>query len=203
MKSMDRHAAIGRRLRPPSAGSTGAAPTVSAAAGAGRRPHDFNTARQAARQAARRARLASEAGDRPAFAASANVLVCDADPAASDSLCELLEALGFCTYPARDTPQARWMAETQNFAAAFVDLSFGGDVPDGLPDLRERLKKAAERNGAPLALIILCSVERPSDRVRALMVGADAAVTKPASRGRVARALEDCCVALPADPRRS
>jgi CheY-like chemotaxis protein len=159
-------------------------------------------ARQAARKAARRARLSSAVRDRRMVNAPTNVLVYDQNDPTREHICELLEGFGFCTYPVSDVAQARFMADSQPFAAAFLDIRFDdADLGDSL-DLCHRIKIAASMNGAECALILLYSTENPADRVRVLLVGGDATLAKPPGRGDIARALEDCRVALPSDARR-
>ena len=53
-----------------------------------------------------------------------------------------------------------------------------------------------------LAVLLVTAQLNPADRVRATLAGIKAPLTKPVSRGDVARALESCGVTLPADARR-
>ena len=159
-------------------------------------------ARRAAKAAARRARLASTVGDRSVLYAPANVLVHDSDAASRERICALLEGFGFCAYPASDAAQAQWLAQTQPFAAAFVDLRFDAPELGQLLDLCHQIKRDG-RHGFACALIVLFNAVDPADRVRARLVGGDATVAKPPGRGDLARALEDCHVFLPSDARRS
>lgn len=159
-------------------------------------------ARRAAKAAARRARYSSTAGDRNALYAPPNVLVYDRDGESCDRICQLLEGFGFCAYPANDVAQARWLAVTQPFAAAFIELQFDAPELGDCLDLCDCIKSDAA-DGFACALIILFSAANPADRVRARLAGGDASIAKPPGRGDLARALEDCRVLLPSDARRS
>ena len=161
-------------------------------------------AKAAARQAARRARLAAGAELTNATPVSSDILVLDPSDAARDHLCGLLEDFGFCTYPARGVAQAAWLAQTRSFTAAFLDIDFNDLGAGDAIELCRRIKDAttAPATGPACALLTVSSNARPSERVRAALAGSDAFMTKPLSRGDVARALEACCIVLPADARR-
>jgi len=58
------------------------------------------------------------------------------------------------------------------------------------------------RSGPSTAVVLMSPRLRPADRVRAALARSDAVLAKPLSRGDVARTLESCGVALPADERR-
>ena len=159
-------------------------------------------ARQAARKATRRARLLSAVHHRGMLSTGTSVLVYDPNAQARERTCELLEGFGFCTYPVSNVAQARFMADSQAFVAAFIDIRFDDVHVGDCLDLCHRIKIAASMNGADCALILLYRTENPADRVRALLVGGDATLAKPPGRGDIARALGDCRVALPSDARR-
>jgi two-component system, cell cycle response regulator len=153
-------------------------------------------AKAAARQAARRARLAPM----PPPAASANVLVLDGAEAECDALCRLLDGFGFCTYPVSSVEQAAFMTRTTAFAAAFLDLRFDADdAPEAIGLCH--LIRQAQGSDAPCALIVVCDRIDPTDRIRAELAGCDSVLAKPLGRGEVAGALEACGIGLPADAR--
>jgi CheY-like chemotaxis protein len=159
-------------------------------------------AKAAARQAARRARLACAL---PANAASirVDVLVLDQEDSARDRLCGLLEHFGFCAYPARNVAQATWFVEDRAFRAAFLDIAIDGR--DGGAGIELcRLVKAGPRvrPDAGSALFLVRNSVQPADRVLAALAGSDAVLLKPLRRGDVAGALEAFGVAMPLDARR-
>lgn len=133
-----------------------------------------------------------------------DVLVLDRCDVARERLCEVLERLGFCTYPARNVAQATWLAQTRPFSAAFVDITFKGVDVGPRADLSSRVEGVP---ALPLdndcALFILCDKPAFSDRVRAASAHCDAFLAQPASAGDIAGALESYGMVLPVDPRRS
>jgi CheY-like chemotaxis protein len=159
-------------------------------------------AKAEARAAARRARLTHAARGSAHESPLANVLVLDSNDPAREHLCALLEVFGFCTYPVRTVAEANWMAETQSFTAAFLDMDFGSADAGMAIDLCRWIKQASATSRT-CALIVVCASTHPADRVRAALAGSDVVLAKPVGRGDVARALEHCGVVLPADARRS
>ena len=135
--------------------------------------------------------------------APADVLVLDDSEVALRYLCKLLGEFGFRVHPVRDSQAAWALLERQRFAAAFVDMRLDADDPvDGIV-LCQRLKSAPllpERGAASVMLV--SGSGQPADEVRARLAGCDAFLAKPLTRGSVARALDGCGVALPADARR-
>ena len=92
--------------------------------------------------------------------------------------------------------------ERTPLAAAFLDVA-AEDLAgiDGL-DLCQRIKHRQVRlAGAVPAVMLLSPRDSAAGRVRAKLAGCDALLTRPAERGAVARVLESCNVALPADSR--
>lgn len=156
------------------------------------------TDKSAMRAAVRRARLR-----RAAPAECAEVLVHDPDEAARAPLCALLEGFGFQIQLARDHEHAIAIASGRCLAAAFVDVTLGDEADDDTIALCRALKGARRSpGGAPAALLLYSARVTPVEWIRAQLAGCDALITKPARRGDVARALETCAVALPADARR-
>jgi len=162
-------------------------------------PGEVDSAKKTARRAlVRRARVAhSGVRTRPA-AATIDVLVLDADGAARRDLCGLLEAFGFRPVATASLDEAQRYALTQRFAVAFVDLVFDANLGGSGVELCQSLKERARA-----AVLVTTAHERPVDRVRASLVGADGFLVKPLTRGEVARALDGCEVALPSDQRRA
>ncbi len=153
-----------------------------------------------ARQAARRARMAALAAD-TAQPAPVDVLVLDGDDATRAELVRLLGRFGFHVHEALDVRQAERFAELAPFAAAFLDIRLDDSDGGAGIALCERLHRPV-RGGPSTAVVLMSPRLRPADRVRAALARSDAVLAKPLSRGDVARTLESCGVALPADERR-
>ena len=170
----------------------------------------------------RRARLAGSRPATPVTDAPLHVLVLDTDAVARVELCALLEGFGFRAHPARTTAQAQLLLGLHDIAAAFLAIELDGAGADEAAALCQRVGQtcraaAVEASTASTAtpaiaaaaatrhaaLVIVGSGARPIERVRAQLAGADEFIAKPASRGGLARALDACGVALPADPRRA
>jgi CheY-like chemotaxis protein len=161
------------------------------------------TSKEAARAAARRARLRDSQPSRAAFAAPPDVLVLDDSEIAVRFLCRLLGDFGFRAHPVRDSAAAWALLQGQRFAVAFLDIVLDESEPDDGIALCQRIKQQPPRPDCGAACVMLVSGDaRPADQVRARLAGGDAFLAKPLSRGSVARALEACGVALPADARR-
>ena len=161
------------------------------------------TSKEAARAAARRARLRDSRPPRAGFAAPPDVLVLDDSEIAVRFLCRLLGDFGFRAHPVRDSAAAWALLQGQRFAVAFLDIALDESEPEDGIVLCQRIKQDAARPDRGAACVMLVSGDaRPADQVRARLAGADAFLAKPLSRGSVARALEACGVALPADARR-
>lgn len=161
------------------------------------------SAKAAARRAARRARMAAAASTPGAADAPPDVLVLDADGAARDHLCRLLEQFGFCAYPARDCAQAMWLLDRRQFSAAFVDVPLDGHDGGAGTEICQRVtsRDALAPGTALAALFIVTRRATPADRVRAVMAGCHAVLLKPLSRGDVAGALDSCGIRMPIDAR--
>lgn len=153
-----------------------------------------------ARQAARRARMAAMMAD-AVGPPPADVLVLDSDDGTRAELVRLLGRFGFHVHEALDVYQAEQLADAAPYAAAFLDIRL--DESDGGVGvaLCERLHRPL-RGGPATAVVLMSPRLRPADRVRAALARSDAVLAKPLSRGDVARTLESCGVALPADERR-
>lgn len=159
-------------------------------------------ARAAARAAARRARLANaERGE--AADPTPDVLVLDDSEIAQAHLCRLLTDFGFRAHAVPSGQEALDLLARQAFSVVFFDVQLDEhDDNDGI-DLCHRVKhQMPERNGSVPAVVIVSGQARAADRVRAGLAGCDIYLTKPLSRGSVARALESCGIALPSDARR-
>lgn len=173
-------------------------PTPGALTGPLGGPDRRTVAKALARQAARRARLASlmaEASGPPPV----DVLVLDQDDATRGELKALLARFGFHVHEALDLGQAERLSRVGPFAAAFLDIRLDeADDGSGI-ELCQRLHGSTS-GGTPV--VLMSRRVRPADRVRAALARSDMLLAKPLSRGDVARALESCGVALPADERR-
>lgn len=157
----------------------------------------------AARAAARRARLSHTHTDPGQLEQLRDVLVLDADDDASAHLTELLRLFGFRVHAARNLAEAADILSRHPLVAAFLDVSLNGpNQGDGLT-LIQTINDLPRLLGHPAPPVLLVTARlRPADRVRAALAGVAAPLTKPVTRGDVARALESCDVLLPADARR-
>lgn len=157
-----------------------------------------HAAKVAARAAARR-RLAGDGTEHRATEPLRDVLVFDRDEPAGMQLCDLLERFGFDAMWVQAIAQASEQLGRRPFAAFFLDIALDGE---GLA-LVQRIHELPPQGGHPAPAVLLVSAHlNPADRVRAALAGIKAPLTKPLSRGDVARALESCGVTLPADARR-
>ena len=161
------------------------------------------TSKAKRRAAVRRARLAAQASAATVPAAPPDVLVLDEDDKLRANLCAVLDGFGFLPHPVRTHQEARAALSERVFVASFLHIALDGTDRDAAADLCMRARQAlAQGSVRAAALIIVGSGERPVERVRASMAGADQFLVNPASRGDVARALDACGVDLPSDPRR-
>ena len=147
------------------------------------------------RRAVRRAQRAGAA----AATLITDVLVLDSDDADLAALSALLERFGFAVHAAAEVAQASDLLAQHHYAAAVLEVAFDGSDRGAGVELCRRVKET----NAALALIVVSGRLDPSDQVRARLAGADVHLTKPLSRGDVARSLEGCGVGLPADARRA
>jgi len=157
-------------------------------------------AKAAARRASRHARVSQAAG---AADAPCDVLLLDSAPEPA-ALGPLLEAFGFLVHRADSIAAAMAVLERTPLAAAFLDVA-AQDLTgiDGL-DLCQRIKhRQVPLAGAVPAVMLLSDRDSAAGRVRAKLAGCDAFLVRPVERGAVARVLESCNVAMPADARRS
>lgn len=161
-------------------------------------PERRTVAKALARQAARRARLAALADERDS-PPPIDVLLLDRDEQARADLKHLLARFGFLVHEAQDLPQAERLAHLGPFAAAFLDIRLD-EADDGAGlELCQRLQGSSHGS---TAVVLMSRQVRAADRVRAALARSDALLSKPLSRGDVARTLESCGIALPADERR-
>jgi CheY-like chemotaxis protein len=178
---------------PAGASPSAAAPAISQALADAK-----HAAKVAARAAARR-RLAGDGTEHRAAEPLRDVLVFDRDEPAGMLLCDLLERFGFDAMWVHAISQANEQLGRRPFAAFFLDIALDGE---GLA-LVQRIHELPPQEGYPAPAVLLVSAHlNPADRVRAALAGIKAPLTKPVSRGDVARALESCGVTLPADARR-
>lgn len=155
-------------------------------------------ARKARRRATvRRAQMRRQAvlGDIPA---ARDVLVLEADPHARTKLCQTLLEFGFEPHVAVSAAEAEGLSLRQPHVAAFLGLGSDCDAAD-TEALCRRLHDAPR--GRPLALIAIGDRRRHADRIRMQLAGADQMLFRPVARGDIARALADCGLRLPDDPR--
>ena len=154
-----------------------------------------------ARKASRHARLA-QAGSTGADAPR-DVLVLDLAPEAV-ALSSLLTAFGFLVHRADSIGAAMSVLERTPLAAAFLDLAAQDVTGIDALDLCRRVKRQKLPLAGPVPAVMLVSGrDSAAARVRARLAHCDAFLTRPVTRGAVARALEACNVALPADARRT
>lgn len=165
-----------------------------------REPDRRTVTKAMARQAARRARMAALMSD-AAQPPPVDVLVLDDDAGTRAELVRLLGRFGFHVHEALDLHHAEQLADLAPFAAAFLDIRLDDSDGGAGVALCERLHRPV-RGGGPTAIVLMSPRLRPADRVRAALARSDAVLAKPLSRGDVARTLESCGVALPADERR-
>lgn len=160
-------------------------------------------AKAAKRAEVRRAQRGKGADAGHGAAQQASVLVFDPDLEARDPLCALLGLFGFEVHAAATVDEAATQLQLHDFVAAFADVTLDGSDGGAGVELCRRLKTAAPGSDAlPPALVLVQSNECASDRVLARLAGCDGTLRKPVTRGDVARMLESCGVALPADARR-
>jgi CheY-like chemotaxis protein len=160
--------------------------------------------KEAHRAEVRRRRQASMPVSELASTAPPDVLVLDGDDQTREQLCALLEKFGFRAHPVQSAVQAAQMLIAKHFVAAFFELAFDGPEQAASIELcRQVTAKGAHSTGRVSALIVMASLAKPVERVRATLAGSDAFLTKPLTRGSVAQALEGCGVPLPADSRRA
>lgn len=158
---------------------------------------DALEAKRAARRASvRRSRLRQLARAQPE---AAEILVVDRHDIDRGVLCGLLQAFGFVTHSLGDPALAVHLLAAHPFAAVFTDIPL--DASDGGDGIElARAVKAAPR---PMLLVLVTHPLSTIDRVRAGLAGFDDVLTKPCTRGDVARVLDVHGIALPADARRT
>jgi CheY-like chemotaxis protein len=140
-------------------------------------------------------------------AALTEVLVFEPDTGARAQLKDLLGLFGFHVHETATLDEARnALAERERLAAVFLSVSFvGRDEADAVALCqlaKARAEPAAASERAP-ALLLVSTRARPVENIKAKLAGCDAFLVKPLTRGGVARAMEDCGVALPSDARRA
>ncbi len=155
-------------------------------------------AKAAARAAARRARLANHPFESADAEPLRDVLVLDADAVAAARLRELLERFGFSTHAVTQIDAAEAQLAARPFAAVFVDVALDDE---GVALLQHIRALPAPWPHASPALLMVSAPLDPMDAVRAALAGVPKPLTKPVTRGDVARALESHGVALPSDAR--
>ncbi len=174
------------------------APVVAAPAPAAAGTPETLAARKARRRAAVRLaqrRRPSALADPPAIC---DVLVLEADPRARADLCQTLELFGFRPHVAVSAAEAEGLSLRQPHVAAFLGLGSDYESAD-TEALCRRLHDA--RRGRPVALIAIGERRLHTDRIRMQLAGADLVLFRPVARGDIARALADCGLRLPRDPR--
>lgn len=113
-------------------------------------------------------------------------------------LAEILQMFGFHPRQVATVAQADQLALETAFVAAFIGLTAQDSLASGLCT---RLRAAPRPSMRPLAVVAMVDQGRHTDRVRMELAGADEVLFRPLDRGDVARALENCGVPLPHDPR--
>jgi CheY-like chemotaxis protein len=166
-------------------------------------PVSSRSALKAAQRAAvRRARIAAAALEHRSAPVLRDVLVLEQDAETGRELAGLLEGFGFVVHMARTISQALQMLLGQQLAAAFLDIENKGELDSAGIELCRRVKPVRSGAGGAPGLFVVAGHLQHADRVRATLAGSDRLLLKPLTRGGVVRALEDCGVALPRDPRR-
>lgn len=127
-----------------------------------------------------------------------DVLVLEADPASRAELCRTLEAFGFRPHVAVSAAEAEGLSLRRAHVAAFLGIGSDCDSED-TESLCRRLHDAPR--GRPVALIAIGDRRRHTDRIRMQLAGADQVLFRPVGRGDLARALDDCGLRMPDDPR--
>lgn len=127
-----------------------------------------------------------------------DVLVLEADPGTRAELCRTLESFGFRPHVAVSAAEAEGLSLRQSHVAAFLGIGSDCDGED-TESLCRRLHDAPR--GRPVALIAIGDRRRHADRIRMQLAGADQVLFRPVGRGDLARALDDCGLRLPDDPR--
>lgn len=154
--------------------------------------------RKARRRAAvREAQLRSQAQHHHT-PSTRDVLVLEADPRARADLCQTLTRFGFVPHVAVSAAEAAGLSLRQWHAVAFLGL--GSDCDSTDTEVLCRSLHDLPR-GRPLALIAVADRRRHADRIRMQLAGADQVLFRPVGRGDIARALDDCGLRLPDDPR--
>lgn len=158
-------------------------------------PKNLEKAMAKARRRAnvRRSRLLA---DGPAPDMPRDVLVLEGDGEARASLCQLLELFGFRPHTAITVAEAEGLSARTEHVAVF--LGMGGDAAAAAELCRHLMERA---KGRPRAVIAIGDAKRHTDRVRMELAGANAILTRPVTRGELARVLDDCELPLPHDPR--
>ena len=159
-------------------------------------------ARANARAAARRARREINSLDAAAADSAHPVLVLDELDGDREQLCGLLILFGFQPWSTQNPAEATQHLEQRTFEAAFLALTLDDSGASAGAALCQRIKEAETTGSAHTAVVVVSGTAQQADRVRAMLAGGDAVLSKPLGRGDVARALETCNVRLPADPRR-
>ncbi|MCP5271800.1 MAG: zinc ribbon domain-containing protein [Burkholderiaceae bacterium] len=200
----DRDAPDVARLAPPAPPPSAAAATtaaVPAAPAPTTAPHTSTEGlaeRKARRRAAVRDAQRRNPAQRTSTPATRDVLVLEADPRARADLCQTLLRFGFVPHVAVSAAEAAGLSRRQAHAVAFLGLGSDCDSAD-----TEALCRSLHDlpRGRPLALIAMADRQRHTDRIRMQLAGADHVLFRPVGRGDIARALDDCGLQLPEDPR--
>lgn len=166
-------------------------------------PASRAAAKAARRAAVRRARLEQAPAAPAATQTVPEVLVLDQDDGARALLCTLLGAFGFRVHSAVGLDQAAALTAARRFAVVFVDTVLDGSDGGAGVDLCRQVKQPVVSGAEAPVLVLVSTALRPVERVRAKLAGCDGMLVKPVTRGDVARTLEACGVALPADARRA
>ena len=163
-------------------------------------PDADRAAQRAARRAEVRRERTRDAASDAAAPAIPEVLVLDADAAASGGLCDLLRDFGFGVQVMAVMPvlPAPWP-----FVAVFVSLALrdveGGDAID----LCNRVRESSRLPGQSKPVLVLMALQlSATDRVRAGLAGIHEIVVGAPTRGSIAKVLDARGVALPSDARR-
>ena len=176
-------------------------PEIESAASAG--PRKASPGNKAERRAAvRRTRLRSRKTE-VAEPAASEVLVCDADEGARETLVSLLRGFGFRVHAVSRAEDAIPLLASRRFVAAFADVALEGADDGGAGvQLCRKWRELDQSRDVHSLLVLARAALQPMERVRAQMAGCDEILVKPVTRGSLAGALDSHGVVLPNDPRK-
>lgn len=168
---------------------------------------DLRARKKAARRAHVRRLLRSPAIDTGTSDGSGRqVLVLERHDATRRELRSLLEDFGFSVMSAAGIDEVHevLVKSTPDFLAVFLGADQEAEfAADGIELCRFFREAGWIQSRDTTAVFLLAAAMRPTDRVRAMLVGCDEVIASPPSRGAVAGALDRRGITLPSDNRRT